>query len=154
MEAVNSAGNTGSDGGHQEEVAEAAMEAVIRAAMEAVIWAAMEAVIRAAMEEAAEAAMEEAEAAMERAAIEEGTGIQSKSGNESASENVGIQDSHRIHDCLREAETRESQLQLGELVLEIFVNSVELVEQLLKCFVLQAPVCEETTKDNKEKKED
>jgi hypothetical protein len=66
------------------------MEAVIRAAMEAVIWAAMEALIRAAMEEAAEAAME-------RAAIEEGTGIQSESGSESARENVGIQDSHRIH---------------------------------------------------------
>ena len=73
--------------------------------MEAVIRAAMEAVLRAAMEEAAEAAME---AAMERAAIEEGTGIQSESGSESASENVGIQDSHRIHDCLREAETQES----------------------------------------------
>ncbi len=52
--------------------------------------------------------MEAAEAAMERAAIEEGTGIQSESGSESASENVGIQDSHRIHDCLREAETREN----------------------------------------------
>jgi hypothetical protein len=81
------------------------MEAVIRAAMEVVIWAAMEAVIREAMEEAAETAMEAAEAAMERAAIEEGTGIQSGSGIERASEDVGIQDSHRIHDCLREAET-------------------------------------------------
>ena len=84
---------------------------------------------------------------MEKAAIEEGTGIQSESASESASENVGIQDSHRIHDCLREAETRESQLQLVELVLELVVNSVELVEQLLKCFFLQVPVCEETTKD-------
>jgi hypothetical protein len=88
------------------------MEAVIRAAMEAVIWAAMEAVILAAMEEAAEAAMEAADVAMERAAIEEGTGIQresaDQSGSESASENVGIQDPHRIYDCLREAETRES----------------------------------------------
>jgi hypothetical protein len=85
-----------------------AMETVILAAMEAVIWAAMEAVILAAMEEVAEAALEAAEAAMERAAIEEGTGIQSERGSESASENVGIQDSHQIHDCLREAETRKN----------------------------------------------
>jgi hypothetical protein len=123
------------------EAVEAAMEVVTLAAMEAVIRAAIEAVIRAAMEEAVEAVMER-----QRAAIEEGTGIQRESGSESASENVGIQDSH--HDCLRGAETLESQLQLVELVLELVVNSVELVEQLLKCFFLQAPVCEETTKDN------
>jgi hypothetical protein len=50
-------------------------------------------------------------------------GIQSESWSESASENVGIQDSHRIHDCLLEAETQESQLQLVELVLELLVVS-------------------------------
>jgi hypothetical protein len=69
----------------------------------------MEAVIRAAIEEAAEAAMEAvAEAGIEAvilAAIEEATGIQSERGSESTSKNVGIQGSHRIHDCLREAET-------------------------------------------------
>jgi hypothetical protein len=82
------------------------------------------------------------------AAIEEATGIQSESWSESASENVGqgIQGSHRIHYCLREAETGESQLQLIELDLELVFNSVEIIEQLLKCLLLQAPVCEETTK--------
>jgi hypothetical protein len=100
--------------------------------------AAEAAMIRAAIEETADAAMEAmAEAAMEvviRAAIEEATGIQSESWSESASENVGpgIQDSYQIHHCIREAETRESQLQLVELVLELVVNSIEIIEQLLK----------------------
>ena len=98
------------------------------------------------MEAMEEAAME----AVIRAAIEEATGIQSESGSESASDNVGqgVQGSHQIHDCLRMAETQESQLQLVELVLELVINCVEIVVQLLKCFLLQAPVCEETTKDN------
>jgi hypothetical protein len=64
--------------------------------------------------------------AMIRAAMDEATGVQSKSRSESASENVGIQGPNLIYDCLRGAETRESQLQLVERFLELVVNSTDL----------------------------
>jgi hypothetical protein len=96
-----------------EAAAEDAMETVIRAAIEVAAEAAMKVVAEAAMEAVAEAAME----AVMLAAIEEATGIQSESRSENTSENVGIQGVHQIHYCLREAETRESQLQLVETCL-------------------------------------